>query len=89
MARPKSTRRPGHTRLSAKNQVTIPQRVVDELGASTGDEFRVEADDEGRVLLTPVLPSSEERRQALGRVAGSLPGVWPQGEAEAVRDEWL
>ena len=85
----RGNRRPGHTRLSTKNQVTVPRVVTDAVGAAAGTGFRVEADDAGRIVLTPVAAAPDARRAAVARVAGSMPGIWPQGEFAAVREEWL
>jgi bifunctional DNA-binding transcriptional regulator/antitoxin component of YhaV-PrlF toxin-antitoxin module len=56
------------TRLSTKNQVTIP---VDSLAAARirpGDELRVEVEGDGRIVLI-------RDRDLLNEFAGSLPGL--------------
>ena len=80
-------RRRGYTRLSRKNQVTIPAAVVAQVGLEPGSELKVEAD-EGRIVLVPETSLAERRREALRRVAGSLSGVYPPGYLDDLRDEW-
>lgn len=74
-------RRRGHTRLSAKHQVTLPVDVVRAGGLEPGDEFRVELDASGAVVLRLVGDWIEE-------FSGALPGVWPRGALDELRDEW-
>jgi AbrB family looped-hinge helix DNA binding protein len=80
-------RRRGYTRLSRKNQVTIPATVVAEIGVRPGDELKVQAEN-GRIVLEPEKSLAERRREALRRVAGSLSGVYPPGYLDELREEW-
>jgi bifunctional DNA-binding transcriptional regulator/antitoxin component of YhaV-PrlF toxin-antitoxin module len=84
-------RRKGFTRLSPKRQITLPLAVVEHAGIKIGEELAVEADAEGRVIVSR--PSGENlgdrRRRALERAAGALPDVWPAGALDDLRDEWL
>jgi AbrB family looped-hinge helix DNA binding protein len=88
MRRIKPTRRRGFTRLSAKRQVTLPLALVRSLNLAPGDELRVEADDSGRIILSPEPSVASRRREALREVAGSMPGVWEPGALDTLRDEW-
>lgn len=76
--------------MSPKRQITLPLAVVEEVGIQIGEELAVEADDDGRVIVSR--PSDENvgdrRRRALDRAAGALPGVWPTGALDELRDEW-
>jgi bifunctional DNA-binding transcriptional regulator/antitoxin component of YhaV-PrlF toxin-antitoxin module len=47
-------RRRGHTRLSAKNQATIPVAALRQAGLKPGDALRVEAAGAGRIVLSRV-----------------------------------
>jgi len=64
--------------------------VVEQAGIRVGEELAVEADDDGRVIVSR--PNGEtigdRRRRALDRAAGALPGVWPAGALDELRDEW-
>ncbi len=83
-------RRKGYTRLSPKRQITLPLAVVERAGIKTGEELAVEVDQRGRVIVSRSEGETvgERRRRALDRVAGTLPGVWPEGALDALRDEW-
>ncbi len=73
-------RRRGYTRLSRKNQVTIPVESVRAAGLHPGDQLHVKVED-GRVIL-------ERERDPLDEVLGSLPGVWPKDALKKLRAEW-
>lgn len=73
--------RPRVTRVSRKNQVTLPVAALREAHVQAGDELRVTVDDQGRLVLTPV----EDPLEAL---IGSMPGVSAAADLEALRDEW-
>ncbi|SRR6266511_2857467 len=78
----KRTRRPGFTRLSRKNQATIPVAVLAEAGIRPGDELRVEVLGPGRISLT-------RAEDPLDILLGSLGGdVYPEGYLEGLRAEW-
>jgi AbrB family looped-hinge helix DNA binding protein len=81
-------RRRGYTRLSSKNQVTIPVTVLERVGATPGDEFRVDADEEGRIVLEPERSLADRRRDALRKHAGKFTGLYPPGYLDRLRDEW-
>jgi bifunctional DNA-binding transcriptional regulator/antitoxin component of YhaV-PrlF toxin-antitoxin module len=83
-------RRRGFTRLSPKRQITLPLAVVERAGIEIGQELAVEADENGRVIISPSNGETvgDRRRRALNRAAGALPGVWPTGALDELRDEW-
>ena len=83
-------RRSGFTRLSPQRQITLPLAVVEQAGISTGEELAVEVDPLGRVIVSRSGQETiaERRRRALARAAGALPGVWPPGALDELRDEW-
>ncbi len=74
-------RRNGHTRLSAKNQVTLPVAALAAAGLRPGDELRVEADGAGRIVL-----SRED--DVIEKYAGSMTGAFGPGYLEKLRAEW-
>lgn len=70
------------TKVSSKNQITIPAAELRAAGLGPGDVLRVEALGAGRVALTRV-------DELLGRYAGALDS---QGrlrrQVEHLREEW-
>jgi AbrB family looped-hinge helix DNA binding protein len=80
-------RRRGYTRLSRKNQVTIPAAVVAAVGLQPGSELKVEAEN-GRIVLEPELSLAERRREVLRQFAGKFTGMYPPGYLDDLRDEW-
>jgi AbrB family looped-hinge helix DNA binding protein len=80
-------RRRGYTRLSRKNQVTIPGSVVESLGLEPGDELRVESRN-GRIVLHPAGDLAGRRARAVARWSGTLNGVYEHGYLKRLRDEW-
>ena len=83
-------RKRGFTHLSPKRQITLPISVVERAGLRIGEELAVEADDEGRVIVSRSAGETvgDRRRRALRRAAGALPGVWPTDALDELRDEW-
>jgi bifunctional DNA-binding transcriptional regulator/antitoxin component of YhaV-PrlF toxin-antitoxin module len=77
----KHSRRRGRTRLSAKNQATIPVAALRQAGLKPGDELRVESAGAGRIVLTRV-------EEAIATYAGRLTGVYPKGYLQKLRREW-
>ena len=70
------------SRVSRKNQVTIPVKVLRDAGLAAGDEVVVRAAGEGRIEL-------ERADDLVRRFAGSLPaGTYPPNHLEALRREW-
>ena len=80
-ARVKPGRRRGYTRVSAKNQVTIPIDALAQAGLKTGDRLRAEVRGPGEVVLV-------REDDPLTRFAGALTDVYPAGELEELRREW-
>jgi bifunctional DNA-binding transcriptional regulator/antitoxin component of YhaV-PrlF toxin-antitoxin module len=72
----------GQTKVSSKNQVTIPVGALRDAGVRTGDVLKVEADGAGRLVLTRV-------DEVLGRYSGRLASGGRLGKAvEGLREEW-
>ena len=81
MAIVKRPRQRGQTRLSAKNQATIPVAALRRAGLKAGDELRVESAGAGRIVLTRV-------EETIATYAGRLTGVYPKGSLQKLRREW-
>jgi bifunctional DNA-binding transcriptional regulator/antitoxin component of YhaV-PrlF toxin-antitoxin module len=77
----KRRRQRGRTRISAKNQATIPVVALRRAGLKPGDEVQVEAIGAGRIVLTRV-------EETLAGYAGRLTGVYPKGSLQKLRREW-
>ena len=75
------TRRRGTTRLSAKNQATIPVQALRKAGLRAGDVLRAEADGPGRIVLI-------RDGDPIRKYAGSLTGIFRRGDLERLRREW-
>ncbi len=71
----------GTTRVSRKNQVTLPVAALTAARVSAGDELRVSAKGDGRILL-------ERSIDPLDEFVGSVPGLAAATQLEALRDEW-
>ena len=77
----KHQRRRGRTRISTKNQATIPVAALRRAGLEPGDELRVEAAGAGRIVLSRV-------EETLAGYAGRLTGIYPKGALQRLRREW-
>lgn len=69
------------TRLSSKNQLTVPVAVLRGTGLKAGDRVRVRATGPGRFEVT-------RRHSRLQDVVGTLPGFERDVDVEASRDSW-
>ncbi len=69
-------------KVSSKNQITIPVKVMHETGLEPGDAVIVRPAGRGRLEVEGV-------HDLVERFAGSMPpGTWPPGELDKLRDEW-
>jgi bifunctional DNA-binding transcriptional regulator/antitoxin component of YhaV-PrlF toxin-antitoxin module len=69
------------TRVSSKNQVTLPVAALREAHISQGDELRVEVEADGRIVLVREV-------DPLDKFIGSMPGLSEAADLESLRDEW-
>ncbi|MCH7812287.1 MAG: AbrB/MazE/SpoVT family DNA-binding domain-containing protein [Chloroflexi bacterium] len=75
------------TTISSKYQITLPARLVRELGLEPGDKLAVELED-GRLILHP------RPKDWVSYTAGSMPGYYGKTKEEIdaylreVRGEW-
>ena len=81
LSRVKHRRRKGFTRVSAKNQVTLPIDALLVAGLGPGDTLMVEAKSTGEIIL--------RREEApLDKYIGSMDGMFPPNYLRDLRDEW-
>ncbi len=76
-----SGRVPGRSRISSKNQVTLPVAALGGAGLQAGDRVRVEVRGPGELALL-------REPDPIARFAGSLTGVYGPGYLEELRKEW-
>jgi hypothetical protein len=69
------------TRISAKNQVTLPIDALDHAGLAAGDRMRAHVDGPGRILLVREV-------DPIDRHAGALTGAFPADYLDELRREW-
>jgi AbrB family looped-hinge helix DNA binding protein len=70
------------SKVSSKNQVTIPVGVLRAAGINAGDEVVIRVAGSGRIEV-------ERADDLVARFAGSLPeGIYAPGYLEELRDEW-
>jgi bifunctional DNA-binding transcriptional regulator/antitoxin component of YhaV-PrlF toxin-antitoxin module len=74
-------RRKGFTRVSSKNQVTLPIDVLVTAGVRPGDSLMVEAKATGEIVL-------RREEDPLDRYIGSMTGMFPPSYLRDLRDEW-
>jgi AbrB family looped-hinge helix DNA binding protein len=71
----------GVARVSSKNQVTLPVKVMRAAGLAAGDEVTVRRVGDGEVLIAV-------RGSRVRRHAGIAKGIYRPGELDRLRDEW-
>lgn len=69
------------TRVSAKNQVTLPVAVLRTVGLRPGDEVTVRPAGAGEIVIAA-------RGSRVRRHAGIATGIYRPAELNQLRDEW-
>jgi bifunctional DNA-binding transcriptional regulator/antitoxin component of YhaV-PrlF toxin-antitoxin module len=69
------------TKVSSKNQITLPVAALAEANVRSGDILRVEVVAEGVFRLTRV-------RSRLDALIGTAPGLSAAADLQSARDEW-
>ncbi|MGI8683113.1 MAG: AbrB/MazE/SpoVT family DNA-binding domain-containing protein [Mycobacteriales bacterium] len=69
------------SRLSGKNQLTIPVAALRAAGMHSGDLLEVESAEPGRIVL-------RRWKSRFDGVTGTLPGLERDADIEASRDQW-
>lgn len=74
-------RRRGASKISSKNQITIPAEALRSAGLEVGDRVVAHADGAGRVIL-------EREHDVVAEFAGALTGAYRPSELDELRSEW-
>jgi bifunctional DNA-binding transcriptional regulator/antitoxin component of YhaV-PrlF toxin-antitoxin module len=74
-------RRRGVSRISAKNQITLPVDALADAGLAVGDRLRAQVQAPGQILLV-------READPIDAHAGALTGVYPENYLEDLRHEW-
>lgn len=74
-------RRRGATRISSKNQITIPADALRAAGLAPGQRVVARADGPGRVVL-------QREDDLLIEFSGALTGIYSADELDRLRSEW-
>lgn len=73
------------SRISSKNQITIPVEVLREMSLKPGDRVQFHLDKSNRLVVTPI---DSEWLKTLDEVLGSMSGMWDGFDLRKERDEW-
>ncbi len=79
--RARGPRRRGTTRISSKNQVTLPVDALKEAALAPGAVLVVKAAGPGRIVL-------ERSDDPIERFAGMFTGLYPKDYLKKLRREW-
>jgi bifunctional DNA-binding transcriptional regulator/antitoxin component of YhaV-PrlF toxin-antitoxin module len=73
------------TKVSSKNQITLPVAALTAAHVRAGDVLKVEVEEDGVFRLTRV---RDPFWDAFHELAGSAPGLAEAANLEELRDEW-
>lgn len=74
------------TTITGKNQVTLPARLVRELGWQAGTKLHWKKFDDGSLLATPVPSRGQIAKRAMGLLCAD-PKIDPVAELSKIREE--
>lgn len=69
------------TRLSAKNQITLPVDVIRKAGFKVGDTINCRVNEDGKIELSPL-------ENPILKLAGIATGAYDNFDLRAERDSW-
>ena len=84
-ARPRRGRA-SSSRISSKNQITIPVEVLREVNLKPGDQIEFMIDKEERIVLAAI--ADAEWKKTLRKLAGTMPGLGTSFDYKKEREEW-
>ena len=73
------------SRISSKNQITIPVEVLREMSLKAGDQVEFHINKENRLVVTPV---DSEWLKTLDEILGSMTEVYEGFDLRKEREEW-
>ena len=73
------------SRISSKNQITIPVEVLREMSLTPGDQVEFHISKENRLVITPV---DSEWLKTLDEILGSMSEIYEGFDLEKERQEW-
>ena len=73
------------SRISSKNQITIPVEVLREMSLKPGDRVEFHINKENRLVVTPV---DSEWLKTLDEILGSMTEVYEGFDLQKEREEW-
>ena len=73
------------TKVSSKNQVTLPVAALAAAHVRSGDVLRVEVEGDGVFRL---VRHRDPRLDLLNEIIGSAPGISEAADLEGLRNEW-
>lgn len=74
------------SRISSKNQITIPIEVLREVNLKPGDQIEFMIDKEDRVVLAPI--ADAKWKKTLRELAGSMPDLGTDFDYRKERQDW-
>ena len=73
------------SRISSKNQITIPVEVLREMSLKPGDRVEFHINKDNRLVVTPV---DSEWLKTLDEILGSMTDVYEGFDLQKEREEW-